>query len=56
MSVLWTVKTQTYYVYQLINIATLFSTVNYLADNFSENVNESKSKFERVVFELFFVF
>jgi len=28
---------------------TLLFTVNYLADNFSENEDASKSKFERVV-------
>jgi len=31
----------------------LYSTVNYLTDNFSENVNKSISKFKGVVYELF---
>jgi len=33
-------------------MTTLFSNINYLADNFSENVDGSKSKFKQVVFEL----
>lgn len=30
-----------------------FSTINYLKDNFTEHFETSKSKFDRVVFELF---
>jgi len=33
----------------VLEMRTPLRTVNYLADNFSENVNESGSKFERVV-------
>jgi len=32
---------------------TTISNINYLTDHFFENVDISKSKFERVMFELF---
>jgi len=37
----------------VLQIRTPFSNVNFLVDNFSENVYVSESKFIRVVFELF---